>query len=157
MSTRFDTRGFALVELVMVLVLAAVLLSLGGVSLRRWTDRHAVRSAAELFARDLSLARGAAMRERAPVTLRPDDPGVGYRIVGAGERELAHRDYARGDGIRLHAIRFIQPEGGVVFGSRGMAELEGEGALGEVRFLLSDHEWIVHFNAAGVARVLPAP
>lgn len=150
-------RGFALIELVMALVLVSVMLSLGGLSLRRWTDRNAVRNAAELFAQDLSLARGAALRGRESVAIRPDDPGIGYRIVAEGDRELAHRDYAAGDGIRLHGIRFIQPPDGVVFGPRGTAELTGEGALGEVRFLLSGHEWLVHFNAAGAARVVPGP
>lgn len=149
--------GFALIELVMTLVLVSVMLSLGGLSLRRWTDRNAVRNAAELFVQDLSLARGAALRGRESVLIRPDDPGVGYRIVAAGERELAHRDYTGGDGVRLEGVRFIQPPDGITFGPRGTAELPGEGALGEVRFQLAGHEWRVHFNAAGAARVVAGP
>lgn len=64
-------RGFSLIELMFVMVIAAVLLGIAVPSFREFTAGQRVKNTAFDFAADLLLARSEAVKRNASVTLTP--------------------------------------------------------------------------------------
>ena len=65
-----EARGFSLIELTVILLLAGVALGLGTGTLSKYKQRVAAQRAAQLFVGDLSLARAHAVRGRESVVIR---------------------------------------------------------------------------------------
>ncbi len=147
-------RGFTILELTVVLAVGAVLLAFAGWTFSGYVHRSSAQRAAQVFARDLALARGAAVRAREPVVIRFYESGRWYvlatQVTGT---EIVRRRFTGGD-LRVAAIDLTTPGDSVVFSARGVAEsLEGSGTLGEARFSAGSTSYTVFFNGMGASRV----
>ena len=85
--------GFTLVEMVVVLVIASFVLGMSAITLREYGARTSARRAADMFARDLVLARTTALCERAVVSIVCDAFGLVYEIHSSAGRVVATRGF----------------------------------------------------------------
>ena len=148
-----EARGFTLIELVVVLILAGVTLAVANGGLTGYTQRIAAHHAAQLFVRDLSLARAHAVRGREPVVIRFFESGRWYSIstMRTG-RELVRRRFNVNADIGLAAIDLEIPGDTVFFTSRGI--LSGvSGQLGTATFATANDTYAVSFNIMGASKV----
>ncbi|MGD8318936.1 MAG: GspH/FimT family pseudopilin [Gemmatimonadota bacterium] len=150
-------RGFTLLELTIVLVLASLVLGYAGLTFSGYFQRSSARRAAQVFARDLTLARSAALRSREPVVIRFNEDGRWYQIQTSGSAtELVRRRFGVSADVNLSAIDLRMRGDSVVFTPRGMADLsniQGTGSLGEAAFAAGATEYDVLFNSMGASRV----
>lgn len=149
-----DTRGFTILELVVVLALSATLLGFAGWTFSAYVHRTSAQRAAQVFARDLTLARQAAIRGREPVVIRFFEAGRWYQIATAASGdEIARRRFS-GTDLSISAIDLRISGDSLVFSSAGVARLPGGSAtVGEARFSSGDREYAVLFNGMGASRV----
>lgn len=147
--------GFSLLELVIVLVLSALTLGFASVAFSGYLQRVSAQRAAQVFAQDLTLARGAALRGREPVVVRFHEVDRWYSIsMQRTGTELARRRFGENADIDLSAVDLMMRGDTVVFSSRGVADLDGAaGTLGEARFSSGAVEYAVSFNAMGASKV----
>lgn len=147
-------RGFTILELTVVLAVCATLLTFAGWAFSGYVHRSSAQRAAQVFARDLSLARGAAVRAREPVVIRFYESGRWYQLATQiTGTEIARRRFT-GGGLRVAAIDLATPGDSVVFSARGVAEsLQGSTVLGEARFSAGTTRYSVFFNGMGVSRI----
>ncbi len=146
-------RGFTLVELAVVLVLAGVTLALATGGLVGYNNRIAAHHAAQLFVRDLSLARAHAVRGREPVVIRFSESSRWYSIsTMATGRELIRRRFNVTADIHLAAIDLEMPGDTLFFTSRGILSGVG-GQLGTATFSTATSTYAVSFNVMGASRV----
>ena len=118
-------RGFSLIEIMIVMVLGAVLLSLATVTFSSYNRRTAARRAAQVFSRDLTLARSFAVRGRERVVIRFNEVASDYLITTAAGRDLAYRRLGVGGEYRLSAVDLGMPGDSLSFSSRGIRRLVG--------------------------------
>ena len=148
-----DTRGYTLVELVVVLILAGVTLgmTLGGLS--GYAQRIAAHHAAQLFVRDLSLARAQAVRGRESVVIRFFESSRWYSISSMTTgTELIRRRFNVNADLDLASIDLETPGDSLFFNSRGV--LSGLGAqLGTATFSTGVETYEVSFNTLGVSKI----
>lgn len=148
--------GFTLLEMMVVLILASAALAVALFTFTQYNERTAARRAAELFARDLTLARSSAARSREAVTVRFYEVSRWYMITAASGRELTRRRYGTGGDIRLDAIDLALPGDSVAFDDGGVADLSGGGStLGQAVFTAGPTSFSVYFNALGVSKLEP--
>ena len=153
-STHLGVAGFSLVELVVVLVLAGVTFALSFGGLSEYRQRVGAQRAAQLFARDLSLARAQAVRGRESVVIRFSESSRWYSISTTTGRELIRRRFGTNADIDLAAIDLQTPGDTLFFNSRGVAELSaGDGQLGTATFATQAETYAVSFNSLGASRV----
>ncbi len=146
-------RGFTLIELVVVLVLAGVTIAVANGGLTGYTQRIAAHHAAQLFVRDLSLARAHAVRGREPVVIRFSESSRWYSIsTMTTGRELIRRRFNVNADIRLAAIDLEIPGDTLFFNSRGVLSDVG-GQLGTATFSMGAETYAVSFNALGASKV----
>ena len=147
-------RGFSLIEIMIVMVLGAVLLSLATVTFSSYNRRTAARRAAQVFSRDLTLARSFAVRGRERVVIRFDEVASDYLVTTAAGRDLAYSRFGVGGEYRLSAVDLGMPGDSLSFSSRGFADLSGLGqALGTATFTGGDVAYQVQFNSMGTSKV----
>ena len=148
-------RGFSLVELTVVLIVAGVALT--GLSLRMGglLPEMAAHSAAQLFARDLSVARSSAVRTGESVVIRFYEPNCCYSIsVVPTGTQLIRRRFSVDADIDLAAIDLEMLGDSLVFTSRGFADLSAiVGPLGTATFSAGVTTYTVSFNTVGASRV----
>ena len=146
-------RGFTLIELVVVLVLVGVTIAVANGGLTGYTQRIAAHHAAQLFVRDLSLARAHAVRGREPVVIRFSESGRWYSIsTMTTGKELVRRRFNVNADIGLAAIDLEIPGDTVFFTSRGI--LSGvSGQLGTATFATANETYAVSFNIMGASKV----
>ena len=146
-------RGFSLVELAVVLLMAGLTLAVGIGGLSEYSRRIAAHHAAQLFVRDLSLARTYAVRGRKPVVIRFNESSRWYSIptVTSGT-ELMRRRFNVNADLDLAAIDLEVPGDTLLFTSRGILSGVG-GQLGTATFSTGAEVYAVSFNIMGAAKV----
>ena len=147
-------QGFTILELTVVLSVGVALLAFAGWTFSAYVHRTAAQRAAQVFARDLAVAREAAIRGREPVVIRFFESGRWYQVAMEGsDTEIVRRRFTGSD-LRVAEIDLVTAGDSLVFSSRGVAELgDGPGGLGEARFSSGDRRYSVFFNGMGASRV----
>jgi prepilin-type N-terminal cleavage/methylation domain-containing protein len=148
-------RGFTLIEVVIALVVIGVVTTFGTLSFSGYFQRVAAQRAAQVFARDLTLARGWATRGRQPVVIRFYESGLWYEIAEqATGTQVAVRRFGANADIDLSAVAFGFVGDTVVFDARGTADLSGaSGALGTATFSSGGASYTVSFNSMGASKI----
>jgi prepilin-type N-terminal cleavage/methylation domain-containing protein len=145
--------GFTLIELAIVLVLVGVTIGITSAGLNTYNQRVAAQHAAQLFVRDLSLARAHAVRGREPVVIRFSESSRWYSISSMTTgRELLRRRFNVEADIGLEAIDLETPGDTVFFTSRGILSGVG-GQLGTATFSTAGSTYAVSFNIMGASKV----
>ncbi len=145
--------GFSLIELVVVLILAGVWLAMAVGGMSGFNQKIAAHHAAQLFVRDLSMARAQAVRGRESVVIRFSESGRWYSIsTMMTGRELIRRRFNVNADIGLAAIDLEVPGDTLLFTSRGILRGVG-GQLGTATFVTGAATYAVLFNTLGAARV----
>lgn len=154
---RRGVGGFTILELTVVLILAGLTLGWAGLTFSGYFQRSSARRAAQVFARDLTLARSAAMRTRENVVIRFYESSRWYQVATQSSgTELARRRFGVNADVDLSAIDLRFKGDTLVFSSRGVADLSGisgVGTLGEARFAAGATEYSVFFNSLGASKV----
>jgi prepilin-type N-terminal cleavage/methylation domain-containing protein len=147
--------GFTLLELTIVLLLSAVALGYAGLTFSGYFQRTSAQRAALVFARDLKLAREAALRSRQPVVIRFDEPDLWYEVVEESSgTELVKRRFGKDGNIALSAIDLRMNGDSIALSARGVLDLSNAlGELGEARFSMGAKRYVVYFNSMGASKV----
>ena len=149
-----ETAGFSLIEVMIVMVIGSILLGLATVTFSSYNRRTAARRAAQVFSRDLTLARSVAVRGRERVVIRFDEITSDYLVTTAAGRELAFRRFGVGGEFRLSAVDLGMPGDSLSFSSRGFTDLSGLGTpLGTATFTGGNVAYQVRFNSMGASKV----
>lgn len=148
---RDSTDGFSLIEVTVVLVLAAVLLTLAASAFAGYQSRSSAQRAAQVFSRDLALARASARRLREPVAIRFYETSMWYTVTMEGGQELVRRRFASGSEIVLSVVDLEISGDSLRFDAGGVAALPA--TTGTALFQAGSSQWEVEFNALGAARV----
>jgi prepilin-type N-terminal cleavage/methylation domain-containing protein len=143
--------GFTLLEMVVVLLIATTLLAVAAVSFTDYNERTSARRAAQVFARDLTLARSMAVRGRETVTIRFNESGMWYTVTTAGGRELARRRFGSAGDVPLSAVNLDLTGDSLRFSARGVGTLSG--TLGSAVFTAGNVAYQVQFNSLGASTV----
>lgn len=152
-QTRAD-RGFTLLELTVVVTIAAVSLVIGSIVLGSFLDHSTARQSARVFARDLALARANAIQARTSVVIRFSESDLEYVVENDQGRELARRDFGPGEDLTLSVLNLRTTGDSVVFNGRGILDMSGiGGSLGTATFDARGSTYTVSFNATGASRI----
>lgn len=146
--------GFTMLELLVVLVIAGVALAIVVARFSEWRDRAAAQQAAQVFARDLSVARSTSARGREEVVIRFYENSGWYTVTTASGREVARRRFGIGEEVPLSWIDLQVPGDTLVFSAQGIADLSGiASTLGQAFFAAGAVTYEVAFNSLGASRV----
>jgi prepilin-type N-terminal cleavage/methylation domain-containing protein len=147
--------GFTLLELLLVLSIAAVGLSFALLSFGGYFQRVNAERAAQVFAQDLTLARNWAVRSREPVVIRFYESSLWYEVEAqATTTEVARRRFGVNADIDLSGVTLDFPGDSVVFDLRGIADLSGIGGpLGTATFSSGAVSYTVSFNSMGASKI----
>ncbi len=138
----------------MVLVIVAITMTIGAYTFTNYLERTSARQAAELFGRDLTLARTTAVRARRKVVLRFEERSLAYRIYVLGGDTLTYRRFDDQGDVRLSEMNLETTGDSLVFDRRGLADLSGvTGPLGRALFRAGGTTYAVQFNSMGASRV----
>ena len=150
-------RGFTLIELTIVLVLAALTLGFAGLTFGDYFRTSSARRAGMIFARDLSLARSTALRSRETVVVRFDESDRWYQVaMQSSGREIVRRRFGANADVALSGIDLLTSGDSLAVGPRGIVDLSGivgSGSLGEARFASGATAYSVFFNSMGASKV----
>jgi len=147
-------RGFSLVETLVALAVLSVSLVLVSQIYARFLDRSTARRSAQLFARDLSLARANSIQIRGSVVIRFIESDLYYVVENDRGRELARRDFGTSGDLTLSTLDLATPGDSVVFDGTGLLDTSAlGGALGTATFGAQGATYTVSFNASGASRV----
>ena len=120
--------GFTLIELTVVVAVAAIVMTFGALAFTGFFERNAARHAAQIFAQDLIAARSFAVRSQEPVVIRFYETTLWYEVDMAGDS--------------------------LVFDRRGVADMSGAGgALGVATFSSGAVTYTVSFNGMGASKI----
>jgi Tfp pilus assembly protein FimT len=134
-----------------VLVIGAVLISMATLTFSNVNTRQSARRAAQVFSRDLALARSMAVRGREQVVIRFDETDLWYEVETASGRMVANRQFGPDEDVNLNAIALGETGDSLVFSNRGIATLGA--ALGAATFTAGSVTYEVSFNGMGASRV----
>ena len=148
------SRGFSVVELLVVLFLMAILLGWAARTFRGYQARHSARRAAEIFAQDLNVTKNAALRSRQMAVLDFDENGLSYVVRMESGDTVLHRAFGEGSEIALTSIDLELAGDTLAFDGGGLADLTGGGeSLGRAVFSAGSRAYAVSFNSMGVSRI----
>lgn len=155
---RTDSKGFSILELTIVLVLGGIMTALAMLSFSGYFQRSSAQRAAQLFARDLGVARATAVRTRETVVIRFYENSRWYVVEAlATSTEIVRRRFGLNADIDLSDIDLNFQGDSVVFSSRGVADLSKTGPpstdLGEAVFSYGEISYTVYFNSMGASKV----
>ena len=143
-----------MVEVVIVLLLVAIMLTLASGTFNGYLERTAAKMAAEVFVQDLTVTRNAALRSRRVAVLDFDEDGLNYVVRMESGDTLLLRSFGGDAGIHLSSLDLEVSGDTLVFDGRGQADLTGAvGPLGRAVFSAGSKSYVVSFNSMGVARV----
>lgn len=147
--------GFTLIELIVVLSIAAVGLTFASVVFRSYFQRVSAERAAQVFAQDLTLARSWAVRSREPVVIRFYEGSLWYEVEAQSTAtEVARRRFGVNADIALTGVTLDIAGDTLVFDSRGIADLsDAGGALGIATFSSGAVTYTVSFNSMGASKI----
>jgi Tfp pilus assembly protein FimT len=135
-----------------VLIVGMILIAMAALAFSAANTRMAARSAAQLFSRDLALARSMAVRAREKVTVKFTESGtLQYTVTTASGRSLASRTFGPSYDVNLSAIDLATTGDSLVFSTRGVAALST--ATGTATFTAGGVSYQVTFNAIGASAV----
>ncbi len=150
-------RGFTLLELLIVVVLASLTMGFAGLTFTGYFQSSSARGAAQVFARDLALARSAAIRAKEPVVVRFYEANRWYQVVARSSgTELVRRRFGVNAEVELSAINLKFEGDTLVFDARGVADLstlDKKLTLGEASFKAGPTQYTVTFNSLGASKV----
>jgi len=149
-------RGFTLIELTIVVMIAGVILTLGGLTFSGYSQRSSARRAAQVFAQDLIAARGFAIRSQESVVLRVYESTLWYEVSSQSTAtEIARRRFTGTSAdIDLSAVTLDMTGDSLVFSSRGLADMSGAGGpLGTATFSSGVITYTVSFNGMGASKI----
>ena len=150
-------RGFTLLEVAVVLVLAAITMGFAGLTFSGYFQRSSARRAAQVFAQDLTLARSSALRARERVVIRFFESTRWYQIVAIdSDTELIRRRFGVNADVDLSDIDLRFRGDTLVFDARGVVDMskkQGRSALGQARFEAGATQYRVYFNSMGASKV----
>lgn len=147
--------GFTMIELTVVVTVAAIVMSLGVLSFAGFFQRNAARHAARLFAQDLLAARSFAVGAQEPVVIRFYEATLWYEVESRSTAtEIARRRFGAAGEIDLSAVSMDLAGDSLVFDARGMADMTGAGgALGVATFSSGAVTYTVWFNGMGASKI----
>jgi prepilin-type N-terminal cleavage/methylation domain-containing protein len=149
--------GFTLLELLIVLVLAGLTLGFAGMTFSGYFQSSSAKRAAQVFSRDLAMARSAAVRSKEPIVIRFYESNRWYQVVAqASGTELVRRRFGVNADVALSAIELKFRGDTVVVSARGVVDLsniQGSGTLGEASFAAGATRYTVSFNSLGASKV----
>ena len=149
---RSGTRrgGFTLLETLVVLVVTSIMLGFGLLPLSSYLSRASARRAAEVFARDLTLARTAALSTQEGMVLRFYNDSLKYEWISVtSDVEIAVRRLDDSD-FRLSGIDLLISGDTLRYNTRGELDLSGAaGELGSALFVSGTDTFSVYFNGLG--------
>lgn len=152
-----DGTGFTLLELLIVLVLAGLTLGFAGMSFSGYFQSSSAKRAAQVFSRDLAMARSAAVRSKEPVVIRFYESSRWYQVVARDSgTELVRRRFGVNADVDLSAIDLKFRGDTVALDARGVVNLSnilGAGTLGEASFQAGTSRYTVSFNSLGASKV----
>lgn len=144
-------------EVLIVVVLASVTMGFAGLSFSGYFQSSSARGAAQVFARDLALARSAAIRAKEPVVVRFYESSRWYQVVALSSgTELVRRRFGVNADVDLSAIDLKFRGDTMVFSARGVADLTNlqvPGTLGIATFQAGTTRYTVSFNSLGASKV----
>jgi len=148
-------RGFTLLEVVVVLSIAAVVLTIATLAFTGYFQRSAARRAAQLFAQDLTVARAYAVRSQQRVVIRFYESSRWYQLEApASATEVARRRFGVDADIGLSALTLDTAGDSIVFDGRGLAEFSGgSGGVGTATFSSGSATYTVSFNGMGASKI----
>lgn len=148
-------RGFTLIEVAVVVSIAAIIVTLGGLTFSGYFQRDSARRAAQVFAQDLVAARSFAMRSQEAVVVRFDETLLWYNVQNqVTGTEFVRRRFGINADISLSAVDLQAAGDSVLFDARGVADLSGfGGGLGVARFSSGAVGYTVSFNGIGASRI----
>lgn len=146
--------GYTLMEMIVVVMLVALTLAVTSITFDRYQQRTRARRAAQIFAQDLTLARGAAVRGRETVVIAFDETDLSYVVRTESGAELISRYYGEDEDLVLGVIDLQMDGDTLAFNSRGVADLSGAaGSLGTALFQAGNTSYEVSFNSMGASKV----
>lgn len=152
--------GFTLIEILVVLVIAAIGTGIAVSSFGLFQARASARGAAQTFSRDLAQARAWARRSNEPVTVNFDETAgaLRYTVVGSAGDTIADRRFGAGGEIRLDSIQLGMEGDTLRFGASGIADLSTASPVAPTAnalFFAGARSYRVRFNASGSSVVEP--
>ncbi len=132
-----NRRGFTLIEMMVVLVIAGFMVLIALPNFRLWVSSQRLRSSASQIEGDLQVARMTAINRNAPVTVRFGTPSateyIGFVDDGAGGGTA--RDLQRNGGEELLFQRALEPQVTMApaFGAEPAVLFDGRGLRGSPR------------------------
>jgi Tfp pilus assembly protein FimT len=138
-----------------VLVLSGITMGFGMLAFSGYFQRSSGKLAAQIFARDLTLARSTAVKTQETVVIRFYESSLWYIVEALdSDTEILRRSFGTNADIDLSAIDLQFVGDSVTFNPRGVADLSGAaGALGVAQFSLGAIVYKVSFNSMGASKV----
>ena len=155
-QTKHPQAGFTLLELVFVLLIAAVVLSMTFVSFSAFSQRTAARGAAQIFSADLRQARALSTRSRAGVTLHFEEDSTLYRMVTDGGDTITARYFDGRGEFRVDSLELDLKGDTLRFEGTGAVDFATMRiTVADAYFYSGDRTYRVRFNSTGSAEVAP--
>ena len=149
-------RGFTLIELTVVVMIGAIVVTLGGLAFSGYIQRNSARRAAQVFAQDLVSARSFAVRSQEPVVIRFYESSLWYEVESqTTTTEIARRRFTGTNAdIALSAVTLDMTGDSLVFNARGIVDMSGAGgSLGTATFSSGAVTYTVSFNGMGASKI----
>jgi len=148
--------GFTLIELTIVVVIAGIVVTLGGLTFSGYFQRSSARRAAQVFAQDLVAARSFAIRSQEAVVVRFYETTLWYEVsTQSTATEITRRRFTGSSAdIDLSGVTLDTTGDSLVFSSRGLADMSGAGgSLGTATFSSGAITYTVSFNGMGASKI----
>jgi Tfp pilus assembly protein FimT len=138
--------------MMVVVVIGSILTAMALIAFSKAGTTTSARRAAQVFSRDLALARSMAVRGREKVTVKFYESSRYYDVKTASGRTLATRTFGSSGTIRLSSVDLATTGDSIVFSNRGVVTLSS--SLGTADFTAGAATYRVSFNSIGASKVV---